>query len=417
MIFPIILFILLLTQVYWARRTYVALRRWFPNAGRRRAVGLSLLALYLLMLSHNAGILVKRQTPVTLTPASLLLDAPFQWWVVCSLVACIVAIPFELLLFVRRRRNASNAAPKESPAKQQVTAPPRVHEPASQGRRDFLGRTAGVVSAAPFVAGTYGLLYGRLNLETTAQRIKLERLPKVMDGFRIAQLSDIHIGPFMPGEEIRRYVAIANALKPDLVVLTGDFVTFDPNTQRAVVDALSGLRAPFGIYGCLGNHDAWAGVESSISELFRSAGIHILRQERVSIGPANDSFNLVGVDFQSPRAFGPSKALAKLLGNIEHGLLLPDHVNILLSHNPDTFDRAAEMGIDLSLAGHTHGGQVALEFIDPEIAPSRLMTPYVSGLFQKPGGQLYVNRGIGTIGVPIRLGAPPEITVFELKRA
>jgi predicted MPP superfamily phosphohydrolase len=337
--------------------------------------------------------------------------------VVCSLVACILAIPFDLLAFGRRRRNASNVTRQEFPAKEQATAPPILDEPNAQGRRAFLERTAGVVTASPFVAGTYGLFYGRLNLETTVQRIKLALLPKAMDGFRIAQLSDIHIGPFMPGEEIRRYVAIANALKPDLIVLTGDFVTFDPNTQRAVVDALSGLRAPFGVYGCLGNHDAWAGVQSSITELFRSAGVRILRQERVAIGPANDSFNLVGVDFQSPRAFGPSKAVARLLGNIEHGLLLPDHVNILLSHNPDTFDRAAEMGIDLSLAGHTHGGQVALEFIDPEIAPSRLVTPYVSGLFQKPGGQLYVNRGLGTIGVPIRIGAPPEITVFELKRA
>ena len=91
-------------------------------------------------------------------------------------------------------------------------------------------------------------------------------------------------------------------------------------------------------------------------------------------------------------------------------------MNILLSHNPNTFDFAVESGIDFSLAGHTHGGQVALEFISPELAPSRLVTPYVSGLFEKAGGQLYVNRGIGTIGTPIRLGAPPEITLFELTR-
>jgi hypothetical protein len=94
----------------------------------------------------------------------------------------------------------------------------------------------------------------------------------------------------------------------------------------------------------------------------------------------------------------------------------PDRVNILLSHNPDTFDRAAEFGIDLTLSGHTHGGQASLEFVSPQIAPSRLVTPYVAGWFEKPGGQLYVNRGIGTIFVPIRLGAPPEITLFELKR-
>lgn len=98
-------------------------------------------------------------------------------------------------------------------------------------------------------------------------------------------------------------------------------------------------------------------------------------------------------------------------------LMAPDTANILLSHNPNTFDRAAQYGIDLSLAGHTHGGQVTLEFISPELSPSRLITSYVRGWYEKPGGQLYVNRGIGTIGVPIRFDAPPEITVFELSRS
>src|SRR6185503_6470113 len=103
-----------------------------------------------------------------------------------------------------------------------------------------------------------------------------------------------------------------------------------------------------------------------------------------------------------------SAAVPNLLGNIE-GLIDRNRANILLSHNPDTFDRAAALGIELSLAGHTHGGQAALEFISPELAPSRLVTPYVAGWFRKPGGQLYVNRGIGTIFVPMRVGAPPEI--------
>jgi hypothetical protein len=272
-----------------------------------------------------------------------------------------------------------------------------------------------VVTAAPFVAGAYGLLWGRLNLQTTTKRVQLARLPKAFEGFRIAQLSDIHVGPFMPESEIRKYVEIANALKPDLTVLTGDFVTWDGSTENAAVAALSGLRAPFGVYGCLGNHDAWAHVENSITELFRQIGFRILRQERVEIATGGEAFNLMGIDFQSLRRFGPggTRIVRRFLDGIGD-LVSKDHVNILLSHNPDTFDRAAELGIELSMAGHTHGGQVALEFISPEIAPSRLVTPYVWGWFQKPGGQLYVNRGIGTIGVPIRIGAPPEITVYEL---
>jgi predicted MPP superfamily phosphohydrolase len=272
-----------------------------------------------------------------------------------------------------------------------------------------------VVTAAPFVLGSYGMLYGRLNLETTVQKIPLPRLPQAFEGFRIAQLSDIHIGPFMPEEQIRKYVGMTNALKPDMVVLTGDFVTFDAKTQYAVVDALAGLQAPFGIFGCLGNHDAWSNAEDSITELFRQRGVRILRTEVATIRIQDHAINLIGTDFQSHRRFGSSPPVANLLGNIVP-LIQRDRVNILLSHNPDTFDRAAELGIDLSMAGHTHGGQAALEFISPEIAPSRLVTPYVAGWFRKPGGNLYVNRGIGTIGVPIRLGAPPEITIYQLTR-
>ena len=342
-------------------------------------------------------------TPVRLTLRDALAE-PFLWWAASSFFGFLLVIVFAIVraaavgvrwLFVRQR-----------------AASPEIPSPA---RRDLLGRAAAVVVGAPFVAGAYGLLYGRLNLEVTPQTIQLPRLPRAFEGFRICQLSDIHIGPYMPAEEIRKYVAIANAQKAQMIVLTGDFVTFDPNTQWPVVDALRGLRAPFGVYGSLGNHDAWAGVEDSITELFRQAGVHILRAANVAVTDSGDSFNLIGVDFQSSRRFGPSPPTRHLLANIE-GIIDRNLVNILLSHNPDTFPRAAELGIDLSLAGHTHGGQAALEFISPEIAPSRFVTPYVAGWFKQPGGQLYVNRGIGTIFIPMRVGAPPEITVYSLSR-
>jgi hypothetical protein len=388
-IFSTLLLIFGVSQLYW---------------GWRWAVCGAVLAAYLAVYQYNLGAWREPVTPVRLTLRDALLAAPFLWWAASSLVAFMVvilfAIPRGIVGGVRRllaRRRAAG---------------PEIQSPA---RRQFLERTAAVATGAPFVAGAYGLLYGRLNLQVTAQTIRLPRLPRAFEGFRICQLSDIHIGPFMPAEEIRKYVAIANAQKPEMIALTGDFVTFDPNTQQAAVDALRGLRAPFGVYGSLGNHDAWAGVEDSITELFQQTGVRILRAANVPIADRGDSFNLIGVDFQSPRRFGPSPPVKRLLGNIE-GIVDRDRVNILLSHNPDTFDRAVELGIDLSLAGHTHGGQAALEFISPEIAPSRLVTPYVAGWFHQPGGQLYVNRGIGTIFIPIRIGAPPEITIYTLSR-
>jgi hypothetical protein len=330
-----------------------------------------------------------------LTWYDALISAPFAWWVVCSLLAFLLAI---LMWPVRRLAQSTSAL--SSPA-----------------RRQFLERSASVVVAAPFVAGAYGLFYGRLNLEITQRRIRLPRLPKAFTGFRIAQLSDFHIGPFMPEDQIRKYVRIANDLKPDLIAVTGDFVTWDPSTQRAVVSAVSGLHAPFGIFGCLGNHEAWSHTEDSITRMLQQVGIRILRAEHVPVSTQGASFNLIGIDFETRRHMMPGSEhfVRTYLEGVE-SLVARDTANILMSHNPDTFDRAAELGIDLSLAGHTHGGQVALEFVSPEIAPSRLVTPYVAGWFQKPGGQLYVNRGLGTIGVPMRIGAPPEITVYELVR-
>jgi hypothetical protein len=403
-IFSLLLPIFGASQFYWAWRAYVFAAARIRSRGRRFAVCAAVLAAYVIGYQFNLGAWRERGTPVRLTLSEALLAAPFLWWAVSSLVAFLVvilfAIPRGIVAGVRwlRARRLATGAEIQSPA-----------------RRDLLARTAAVAAGAPFVAGAYGLLYGRLNLQVTPQAIRLPRLPRAFEGFRICQLSDIHIGPFMPADEIRKYVAIANAQKAEMVVLTGDFVTFDPNTQQPVVDALRGLRAPFGVYGSLGNHDAWAGVEDSITELFRQTGVRILRAASLPIAAHGDSFNLIGVDFQSPRRFGPSPPVKRLLGNIE-GLVDPNRVNVLLSHNPDTFDRAAALGIDLSLAGHTHGGQAALEFISPEIAPSRLVTPYVAGWFHKPGGQLYVNRGIGTIFIPIRIGAPPEITVYTLSR-
>jgi predicted MPP superfamily phosphohydrolase len=404
-IFAIVLLILGISQVYWAWRGYLLAARHIRSRTRRLAVCAAVLAAYAILYRFNLGAWRERDTPVHLTLFDALLCAPFLWWAVSSLVGFLVvilfAIPQGIVGGVRWLWDRRRAVGPE------MDSPPR---------RVFLERTATVAAGAPFVAGAYGLLYGRLNLEIAPQTIRLPRLPRAFEGFRICQLSDIHIGPFMTADEIRKYANIANAQKADIIVLTGDFVTFDPNTQQPVVDALRGLRAPYGVYGSLGNHDAWAGVEDSITELFRQAGIRILRGANVPITAHGESFNLIGVDFQSPKRFGPSPPVANLLGNIE-SIIDRDRVNILLSHNPDTFDRAAQLGIDLSLAGHTHGGQAALEFISPEIAPSRFITPYVAGWFQKPGSQLYVNRGIGTVFVPIRLGAPPEITVYSLSRS
>jgi len=452
LVFFALLLILIASQLFWVRLIGKWATSLIPSALWRRRAGLAGWAVYLLLFTYNllpslVGAVVNLSStpgrarsvvpehrtlasalfhahflgwirgegnvePTYLTLRAALLQAPFEWWILCSLLGFLIAISFGLAdrmaHAVRWLYHKVGLAGRAVP----------LRNPVSLERRRFLERTALAVTTAPFVAGAYGMFYERLNLEISRRRIKIPHLPRAFEGFRIAQLSDIHIGPFMTAKEIRRYVAITNGLKPDLVALTGDFVTWDPSTQSAVVDVLAGVKAPFGVYGCLGNHEMWAKVEDSIARLFAGRSIRILRSEQALIRSGGEVINLLGVDYQSTSPMGPrgQRLVRKYLEGLDR-LMVPGTANILLSHNPNTFDRAAEYGVDLSLAGHTHGGQVTLEFISPDLSPSRLITPYVRGWFEKPGSQLYVNRGIGTIGVPIRFDAPPEITIFELARS
>jgi uncharacterized protein len=408
-ILPVAL-LFLVGQAYFLWRGCVLLARWIRNRGLRIGAIAVLLGVYAVLMALNLTS-AQRATLVEtrLTLRDALIAAPFLWWIFTSTLAFfMVLLVWVVRLLARGAKSAVKAA----------TQPQVAAGPASPERRRFLEGVATAAVAAPFAAGAYGLFWGRINLQVTRQPIKLANLPRAFHGFRIAQLSDIHVGPFMSEDQIRKFARIANDLKPDLIALTGDFVTWDASTAPAVVNALSSLNAPLGVYGSLGNHDEWAEAEDVLTELFARAGVRILRQEHTVITAGNESFNLIGVDFTNSRSMsvGGWHLSSYKLEGVEK-LMVPGTANILLSHNPDSFNRAAEMGIDLSLAGHTHGGQLALEFISPEIAPSRLITPYVAGWFERPGGQLYVNRGIGTIAAPMRVGAPPEITVYELLRA
>jgi len=398
-------------QVYFLWQACRLIIRWIHRPAARAAAMTAVLGLYIGLLAANLMFSGRSTpTPTHMTLHDALVSAPFLWWIFSSTLAIFVVILVWLIRYIARAAQTIT---------HQVAAWATEEEaPRSPERRHFLEGVATAAVASPFVLGAYGLLWGRLNLQVTKQPIRLAKLPRAFHGFRIAQLSDIHVGPFMSEEEIRKYVRIANDLRPDMIVLTGDFVTWDASTAPAVVNALSGLKAPLGVFGSLGNHDAWAGAEDLLAELFARAGVRILRQERAAIQAGNESFNLMGLDFTNSRSMsvGGWHLSSRKLEGLEN-LMARDTANILLSHNPDSFDRAAQLGIDLSLAGHTHGGQLALEFISPEIAPSRIVTPYVAGWFERPGGQLYVNRGIGTIAAPMRVGAPPEITVFELLRA
>jgi uncharacterized protein len=294
----------------------------------------------------------------------------------------------------------------------------------SPSRRTFFQYAAILAGGFPFLAATYGFAAGRLAYTIERVNVPVANLPPELDGLRIAQLSDIHIGDYMPPHEIRRAVDMANGLRPDISFVTGDFVSSEGDPLDVCISELSRLRAPLGVWGCNGNHEIYAGVEDEAERLFREKGMRLLRARSEVIEHNGGRFNLMGVDYQRDHMVSGERT-GPLLQDIE-ALIRRDMTNVLLSHNPNSFHRAAELGIELSLAGHTHGGQVKFEIVDHSVSPARLITPFVAGLYRLPipmnghGSQkaaLYVNRGLGTFGFPVRIGVPPEITLLTLRRA
>jgi uncharacterized protein len=397
---------LIASQLFWIRRVLDLGERFIPGKPRRAWLAVIVGVVYLFFFAYSIRSFGIGHIPRAADPRlrSVLIVGAVSWWLVGSWAGFGLVMVFWTIdraaraaAWVYRRTREAAAGHATAPKPAAIVLP-------SPTRRRFLEQTAIALSATPFLAAAYGLLYGRLDVEVTRLRIRLARLPKAFEGFRIAQLSDFHISPFMPADQIRRCVTITNQLKADLVVLTGDFLGWDPAAQGEVVQALAGLHSPYGVFGCLGNHEMETQTEESITRLFAAQGIRILRQERAPIQLHGETLNLIGVD----------DSLSDL--KVVEPLVMPDTVNILLIHWPGRFDRAVELGIDLALAGHTHGGQLSLEFLRRGLSFSRLETPYVRGWYEKAGAQLYVNRGIGTTGFPIRFGSSPEITVFELVR-
>jgi predicted MPP superfamily phosphohydrolase len=288
-----------------------------------------------------------------------------------------------------------------------------------EGRRGFFRYAAYLAGALPLLGASYGFAAGRFRYQVQKIDVPIPNLPEGLDGLKIVQLSDIHIGDFMPRDEVQRAVAMANELEADLAVVTGDFISNEFDPLEDCIRELSRLRAPLGTWGCNGNHEIYARAEASAQQLFQQYGMKLLRQENVEIAKDGAKFNLIGVDYQRDHMTrGPR---GPMLQGIE-SLIRRDIPNVLLSHNPNSFRRAAELGIELSLAGHTHGGQVKFEIVDHSITPARLITDFVAGLYHlpQPSGtrsSLYVNRGLGTFGMPVRLGVPPEITLLTLKTA
>ena len=235
------------------------------------------------------------------------------------------------------------------------------------------------------------------------QRISVRRLPGEFEGFRVVQLSDVHHGPFSDRSQIERAVETANRLQPDIIALTGDYISKERQYAAPCAEMLGKLEAKYGVYAVLGNHDHWTDA-ALITDLFRAEGITVLVNQGMRFQKGNSAFWLAGVDDTMVGLEDLSLALA---GAQE------DEMKLLLAHNPIILRRAARANVDLVLSGHTHGGQVAIR---PERgAQARGRKRMLKGLGKLGSTQIYVNRGLGTVVLPIRYGCPPEVSLLELR--
>jgi hypothetical protein len=284
--------------------------------------------------------------------------------------------------------------------------------PATGGssRRQFLltaGRAAAVV--APFGVASYAVLFNRTNFELRDIAFPVRNLPAGLAGLRIALLTDLHFGVYLSAPELNRAIDMANEARPHLTLVTGDFITRTGDPLDACLAQLRRLRAEIGVFGCLGNHEIYADCEDYAEAQCRRQGIEILRRRAHTLDVGGAPLNLAGVDYQSRRR-------GRYLAGAER-LVRPGAVNLLMSHNPDVFPVAADLGYDLVVGGHTHGGQVTVEILEQSANISRFFTPFVAGLYRRGSSALYVSRGIGTINLPLRLGARPEVSLLRLTSA
>jgi len=270
-----------------------------------------------------------------------------------------------------------------------------------------------IVVATVALVLAWGFSIGQLRIACTRHTIAIPGLQPENEGLRIVQISDLHMGNGLEGRRLGRLVDRINALDPDLLVITGDLFDFHPDEIPDAARRLAGLEARLGSYAVLGNHDYHAGLDAVADALARHApNIRLLRGEIRPLDTPRPLY-LAGVDDAGWEWAGrdlESQALERI------GRELPgDGPVLLLIHRPEVFGQAARLGFPLVLAGHTHGGQVALPLPGRALSVARVISAFDRGLYRRESSILYVNRGIGVAGPAIRLNCSREIAILELR--
>lgn len=293
------------------------------------------------------------------------------------------------------------------------------------GRRGFIRKTGLIVASIPFVSMLYGITKGKYDFKVNKLTLSFDNLPKAFEGFKIVQISDVHSGSFDSKEAIIDGINLVNKQGADIVLFTGDLVNNDSREILPFIEDFKGLKAPFGVYSVLGNHDygdykKWdteKDKQKNMDLLYqyqKNMGFRLLNNQNAIIRKGEESIGIYGVENWGNPPF-PQK------GDLDKALLGADDIGfkILLSHDPTHWDKKVinhPKHIDLTLSGHTHGMQFGVEIPGFKWSPIKYVYPQWAGLYESSKQYLYVNRGFGFLGFPGRVGIWPEITVIELTR-
>ncbi|HEY7161842.1 MAG TPA: metallophosphoesterase, partial [Acidobacteriota bacterium] len=272
-----------------------------------------------------------------------------------------------------------------------------------QSRRAFLQAAGAFSVGAPLILTGYGALKTARDYKVKRVEIPFKNLPRSLDGFTIAQISDIHSGTFMNEAEMISIREIMDSQHPQIAVMTGDFVDTASREIEPVARVFSKIKTDYGIFGCMGNHDLFDNYKV-VSAAMKDSGITMLENANQILRVNGDNLNLLGVND------GRLANLDKTLNGVD-----PDEFKVLLAHRPEFFPQSFKDGIDLQLSGHTHGGQLGLNFFGIPLSPMQIFHKYIYGLYKEGKSHLYVNPGVGMVFAPIRIGIRPEITLITLR--
>ena len=328
------------------------------------------------------------------------------------LVGKIIKLPFSLSSFIINRFDKGKkwleGFKKKKPVKK-----------FDSSRRKFVTGAAAAVSGYAFL-GSAIAVSGKDDYEITEREIKIDNLPAALKGTTITMVCDLHSGPYMPEDIMHHYADIVNDLKSDMVVIPGDLTNSDTSEAYPFARAFRDVKAKHGVFATLGNHDYFSDPNYVANVVRDETPIRLLRNESLVIEKDGEKLALLGVEDnrRSNSDYDPliiqniNNTVKGAVDNIESYDKLP---KLMLYHKPYFAPAISKHNIDLLFSGHTHGGQVVLaKFGNLNISPAATVSKYISGLYKEGKTQMYVSRGVGVVGLPLRLNCPPEITKFTL---